>query len=438
MVHNRWLACSAGIFGDGELMHVLILNQTFYPDVAATAQHMWDLARHLDAAGHRVTAVTSRTKYGTTEQFEQAHERIGNIAVHRVPQTAFGKVHNVGRMADFLSYYLTSMWQIARSPAPDVILALTSPPMISVLGMLQKQLRTRDDGRRIALVNHVMDLYPDAAVAMGVLKPDGLGTRVMSAITRRTLRACDALIALGDDMRGLLLDRYLPPECADRVHVVQPWADHREVFPTDRDANPLRAELGLSDSFVLLYSGNFGQAHDVETIVQSIRATRESAGLRWCFTGGGRGMNVLKERSSAEGWAHVTFLPYQPRERLNDLLNLADVHLVSQSPAFTGIVVPSKLFGILAAGKPSLMVGPREAEAARILIEHDAGAVIPPGDVNGMIAAIESLRCNADQCATMGNRARSALVDRYDKAISCAKIEQILLKAIANANKDAY
>jgi colanic acid biosynthesis glycosyl transferase WcaI len=416
-------------------MHVLILNQTFYPDVAATAQHMWDLARHLDAAGHHVTAITSQSVYGSSERFSKTCERIRNITIHRVPQTAFGKVHTAGRMADFLSFYLSALWRMQTLPAPDAILALTSPPMISVLGHLQKQFRRRD-GRRIALVNHVMDLYPDAAVAMGVLGRRGPVTSIMSGLTRRTLTACDALIALGTDMRDLLVDQYLPKSHASRVHVVQPWADKNEITPTDRDTNPLRAKLGLADDFVLLYSGNFGQAHDVDTIVNTIRATRDRTHLKWCFTGGGRGMKILQELATKESWPHVKFLPYQPREALNDLLNLADVHLISQAPAFTGIVVPSKLFGILAAGKPSIMVGPADAEASRILTECDAGIVVKPGEVDSMLAAIERLQIDADARRAMGERARNALCDVYDGRLSCAKIEKILLQAVEDANAD--
>lgn len=416
-------------------MHVLILNQTFHPDVAATAQHMWDLARHLDSAGHRVTAITSQSIYGSNQRFEKTLERIRNITIHRVPQTAFGKVHTAGRMADFLSFYLSALWRMQTLPAPDVILALTSPPMISVLGRLQRQFRTRN-GRRIALVNHVMDLYPDAAVAMGVLGRDKPITRLMSSLARQTFGGCDALIALGTDMRDLLVSQYLSPTRASCVHVVHPWADRSEITPTDRETNPLRAQLGLGGDFVLLYSGNFGQAHDVDTTVGAIRATRDRAGLKWCFTGGGRGMKTLQELASKESWGHVKFLPYQPREALNDLLNLADVHLISQAPSFTGIVVPSKLFGILAAGKPSIMVGPADAEASRILTRCDAGIVVTPGDVDSMLAAIDRLQNDADARRAMGERARNALCDVYDCRLSCAKIEKILIKAVEDANAD--
>ncbi|GIW77614.1 MAG: glycosyltransferase WbuB [Phycisphaerae bacterium] len=413
-------------------MHVLILNQTFYPDVAATAQHMWDLARHLDASGHRVTAITSQSVYGSSERFSQTYQRIRNITIHRVPQTAFGKVHTFGRMADFLSFYVSAFRKMNDLPAPDVILALTSPPMIAVLGHWQKLFR-HPPNRRIALVNHVMDLYPDAAVAMGMLQPSRPLTRFLTGLTRRTLQACDAIIALGTDMKDRLMETYLLPVHESRIHVIPPWADQNEIFPTDRDSNPLREELGLKNDFVLLYSGNFGQAHDVETFIRTIRATRSQIGLKWCFSGGGRGIKILQELAPTEGWNHVRFLPYQPREKLNDLLNLADVHLISQSPAYTGIVVPSKLFGILSAGKPAIMVGPTEAEASRILIDSQSGFVIKPGDVETMTHAIQQLRDNPTLRQQMGQRARQTFCERYDCRLSCARIERILHQVVENA-----
>lgn len=409
-------------------MNVLILNQTFHPDVAATAQHMWDLARHLVARGHTVSAVTSRTVYGSTERFSKAHEIIDGVRIHRVPQTAFGKKHNLGRMADFLSYYVSSLWQMDRIAPPDVILALTSPPMISVLGALLSRFRRTRAGKRIALVNHVMDLYPDAAIAMDVLPERGIVTGVMRGITKRTYDCCDAVLALGEDMRDLLLEQYVPSHRADRVHVVRPWASQHEIFPVDRLSNPLRSELGLGDAFVVLYAGNLGAAHDVTTLVDAIRAARSRPDLRFVFTGGGKGMNVLQEVATREAWTNLTFLPYQPRERLNDLLNLADVHLVSQSPRFTGIVVPSKLFGILAAGKPSVMVGPQDAESGRILLKHQAGFVTAPGKPDELIAALTRLKDDATLRESMGSRARAALTDHYDASIACAQIEQILLR----------
>lgn len=408
-------------------MHVLILNQTFHPDVAATAQHMWDLARHLESQGHHVTAVTSRAIYGTNRQFDAACERIGNIEIHRVKQTAFGKVHNLGRMCDFLSFYVSAFVKMQSLPAPDVILALTSPPMIALLGIVQKQWRSATEGRPIALVNHVMDLYPDAAEAMGMLKDGSPLTRLMRRLTKLTFDQCDALIALGHDMRDRIVSRYGPNH---RIEIVHPWADKDEVTPQPRLPNPLRDELGLGDVFTVVYSGNLGAAHDVDTLIGAIDRTRDDDSIRWCFTGGGKGMNRLRDWARKHTPSNLTFLAYQPREGLNALLNLADVHLVSQLPAFTGIVVPSKFFGILASGRPSIFVGPYDTEVARILLANDCGLVIPPGDVEGLVNAVQHLRNDARERSRAALNARRALADHYDRAISCEKIHQLLKSVV--------
>ena len=235
-------------------MRVLILNQTFFPDVAATAQHMWDLARFLEQRGHRVTAVTSRNEYGTGRIIGPAFERIGRIEIHRVSGTRFGKTHLAGRLADFASFYAAAAVALWQLPSPEVILALTSPPLIATLAMLRKQLGEH----RTKLVYHVMDLYPDAAVAMGIMRFGSTMERTLMHISARALRASDAIIALGRDMNDRLVRRY--GVRAEGVHVVTPWADGRELYPLPRSSNALATELGLAGTFNIVYSGNLGLA----------------------------------------------------------------------------------------------------------------------------------------------------------------------------------
>ncbi|HEV2293757.1 MAG TPA: glycosyltransferase family 4 protein [Tepidisphaeraceae bacterium] len=407
-------------------MHVLILNQTFYPDVAATAQHMWDLARHLDRHGHRVTALASRTLYGTDRPAGPAHERIGAIEIHRVRGTGLGKRSLAARATDFASFYAAAGAKLQQLPAPDVILALSSPPMIAALGMMQKQFRVGEGGRRPRFVYHVMDLYPDAAVASGLFRCGGVTHRALGGITGQTLRAADAVIALGRDMRQRILARYRRHVSHERIHVVPPWADGRELFPLARADNPLAAQLGLRDTFNVVYSGNLGVAHDVTTIIQAIEMSPADAQLRWVFIGGGNGFDRIREQSARANWPHVHILPYKDRHVLNQSLNLADVHLVSQGPAFVGLVVPSKLFGIMAVGKPTIMIGPGEAECARILVEHDAGIVIPNGDAGQLTAAIQRLSADPDAARAMGRRARHAFDRHYDREIACERIMSML------------
>ena len=411
-------------------MHVLILNQTFHPDVAATAQLMWDLALHLDSRGHRVSAVTSRNVYGSTEQLGQSYEHHGNIHIHRVRQTSFGKKHLPGRMADFLSFYASAFHTLQNVGRPDVILALTSPPMIASLGMIQRQFATSPTGRRIKLVYHVMDLYPDAAVAMNVLKPRSFPQRIMSRLTRRTLESSDAIIALGRDMKQRLINEYRLHRHPDRIHVVQPWADGDALRPLPKEENPLAKELGLQHTFNIVYSGNLGMAHDLDTLVQSMEQMR-SDNVRFLFIGGGSRFDQLKDHALKSNWPHVIFLPYQDRERLIHSLNLADVHLVSQLPAFTGIVVPSKLFGIMAVGKPVVMVGPPDCECSLVVQETGCGYVIPNGMPTSMTQHLRTLQQDSSLRAAMGHRARAAFEQNYDRPIACQRIEQILTDAVA-------
>ncbi|MGA2499095.1 MAG: glycosyltransferase family 4 protein [Tepidisphaeraceae bacterium] len=407
-------------------MHVLILNQPFYPEVAATAQLMWDLAQDLDRHGHNVTAICSRHVYGTDQSHAQAYEKIGHIEFRRVGGTRFGRKNLVGRMSDFLSFYAAAFIEMQKMPAPDVILALSSPPMISLLGVFKRIFGRRRDGGRVRLVYHVMDVYPDAAIAMGVLKPRSIVARIMSRLTRFTLENSDGIIALGRDMADLISQRYGIPRQSVHLHVIPPWSDGQQLHPMPRTESTLARQWGATDTFNLAYSGNLGMAHDVNTIAGAIERLKDDTGLRWLFIGGGNRFKAMQERAGRNCWKNVTFHPYQERAALLHSLNAADVHLVSQLPAFTGIVVPSKLYGIMAVGRPGIMIGPDDAECSRTIVENGAGYVVPIGDVDGLVARIRELRENEPLRLEMGRRAREAFERLYDRPIACNRIRQVL------------
>ena len=411
-------------------MNVLLLNQTFHPDVAATAQHLWDLARHLQSHGHRVAVVTARNFYGTDRQHAHARETIEGIDIHRVKGTALGKGSTLRRLTDFATFYLAAALRIRRLEAPDVIVALTSPPMIGLLGVLTKASRRSSSGAPVKFIYYAMDMYPDAQVASGMLRRGALIERLLRAITARTLKAADAIIVLGRDMEQLLREQYRSSAPANRIHIVRPWADSGELCFVDRSANPLAATLGIGDHFTVVHSGNFGIAHDADTIVQAIRLTEKDGNLTWLFIGAGRRIEEIAELARQEKWRHVRFLPYQDRDALNLSLNLGDAHLVTQLPEFTGVVVPSKLFGILAIGRPVLMVGPATSECARIVTEFGAGYAIPNGDGEGLAARVRELRDDAATREKAGRAARRALETRFDRSLACQAIEDLLHRVL--------
>jgi len=407
-------------------MHVLILNQTFYPDFASTAQLMWDLALYLEARGHRISALCSRAIYGTDQQHELSYERVNNIEIHRVTGTAFGKRRMLGRMSDFLAFYAAAFWKLRRLPAPDVILSLTTPPMLGVLPMLHRQFLDQQRRRRLRIVHHIMDLYPDAAVAMNVLRQGSYSQRFMSRLGGRILGTADAVIVLGRDMAERIIRGYHPGSLAGRIHVVPPWADGSLLKPLDKGKNPLAEQFGLRDTFNIVYSGNLGLAHDVETLIAAMEVMRADEGIAWLFIGGGKRFEHLRTHADLRAWTNVRFMPYQDREVLNQSLNLADVHLVSQLPEFTGIVVPSKLYGILAVGRPSIMIGPADAEISRVINEWSCGYVVANGDAAGLVQRLRELKADPRLGREMGARARRVFETQYDRPIACSRIESIL------------
>ncbi|MDP9175224.1 MAG: glycosyltransferase family 4 protein [Planctomycetota bacterium] len=406
-------------------MHVVILNQTFHPDVAATGQLMWDVARHLQQSGNRVTALTSRGFYGTQQLHPSKRERLDGIEIIRVGGTALGKKSLPARLADFASFYAAAALQLSRIQQPDVVLALTSPPLVATLAMLHKQFRSPLKPPT-KFVYHIMDLYPDAAMAMEVIDHSSPTGRLLRRMTCRTLDTADAVIALGRDMKERLQAVYHGHVRPERICIIPPWADGTNLHPLAKSQSQLAARNNLADTFNIVYSGNLGMAHDLSTITAAIDATRRDETLRWVFVGAGKRMDQLREEAQQSHWPHVVFLPFQDRDQLNDSLNMADIHLVSQLPAFTGIVVPSKLAGILAVGRPTLMVGPADSECSRIISENAAGFVIPNGNPGLLLARIKLLREDEKARTEMGHRASAAFLATYDRPVACRRIEAVL------------
>jgi colanic acid biosynthesis glycosyl transferase WcaI len=408
-------------------MHFVLINQCFHPDTASTGQILHDLAQYLIAQGHKVTVVTSRQRYGTDQLLDVGDETNGNLTIHRLRGTAFGKKTLPGRVADFASFYVLSFRKLLSLTDADAWVVLTSPPMIGVFARFAAEIGRLQGNPPPRLFHWVMDLYPEATEAHGMLKPTHPVYRLSHALMRWAFRGSAGLIALGTDMKDLIL-RGHPRLPAERIQVIQPWADGSSLTPIDRHANPLAVELGLADTFNLVYSGNLGLAHDLDTFLSAIEATRSDPTLRWVFIGSGKRYDVLKEKHAAANWPHVRLLPFMPREKLTQSLGLADVHLLSQLPQFTGVVVPSKLFGIMAAGRPALMVGPSDCECARVIARHDIGLTVDCGDTTGLLAAIARLR-DGDYARQAGARARKAFEAHYDRPVCCSRIEAMLSQA---------
>jgi glycosyltransferase involved in cell wall biosynthesis len=200
----------------------------------------------------------------------------------------------------------------------------------------------------------------------------------------------------------------------DRVHLIGVWSDQEEVKPIPRDRNPYRAEWGIGDRTLVMYSGNFGIGHDVDTFLEAAKALSKDDRIRFAFVGGGKKKARVEEFiAEHELESSCVIAPYQPRERLDELLSAADMHLVSLLEGVEGIMVPSKLFGILAAERPAIFIGDASSEISRVILENDCGGSVRQGDTESLVGLIENFASNTDVCEAAGRRARKALVDEH-------------------------
>jgi glycosyltransferase involved in cell wall biosynthesis len=385
-------------------MRVLLINQTFYPDVAATAQHGHDLARHLVAQGHQVSVIASRSIYGKAGTALPAYEKVDGIEIHRVGRSFYGKAGLLARTTDFALFYLLTAAKAIQIGHHDVSVCFTTPPFIALLGLALRGLR----GTKV--VYWVMDLYPDVLVVTGVLREDSLTTRILERLNRLALSRADRTVVLGRCMERRVLAKGVDPANVERINV---WSDVNEICPRPREENPYRREWGVGDRTLVMYSGNFGIGHDVETFAAGAKLLSERSDVMFAFVGGGKRKKQLIDAMRARGLSNFIEADYQPRERLGELLSAADIHLVSMMPRWAGVMVPSKIYGTLAAERPVIWVGGESTEAAAVVREADCGFVIAPGDAEGFAKAVRTLADNAELRATMGKRARQALADKW-------------------------
>lgn len=261
-----------------------------------------------------------------------------------------------------------------------------------------------------------MDVYPDVAFALGVLSRASLAGRLLSALSGWTVRSADLVVALGD-MMGDRLRR----QGARRVAVVHNWSDDEAIRPIETQASAFRAEHRWGSRFVVVYSGNMGLAHDFETVLAAAERLR-SQPVTFAFVGEGPRRREIEEAAAARGLANVEFHPAVSRSALGDSLAAANLHLVTLRPDMPGLLVPSKIYGILAAGVATLYVGPPEGEVFEIVSRGGCGSAIANSDAAGLEATVLAYMADPERRAREGLAARAILEKEFRKARQTAAL----------------
>jgi glycosyltransferase involved in cell wall biosynthesis len=356
-----------------------LVNQYYWPDHASTAQHLSDLAESLAAEGYECHVLCSQGRYRPGEPRPAAHELHEGVHIHRVPATSLGRRDTWARMTDYLSFYAGAAIRALMLPRFDVVVTLTTPPIIGLIGTLLRAAR----GTR-----HVywsMDLHPDASKALGRMSPRNWIVRFWAWLSALVYRQADRVVVLGPYMADRIAEKQVP---SDRIVTIPVWSRRDEIYPIPRGTNPLRKVLGLEDKFVVMYSGNLGLAHSFDEFLAAARQLRERTDVIFLFVGGGPRLGEVEAAIKRDGIENVRLLDYVPRSQLHASLTMADLHLISMRPEMTGIVVPGKLYGAMAAGRPTLFIGPEHCESADTIRQAGCGFTIPSGETEQVVRAI--------------------------------------------------
>lgn len=398
-------------------MRILLLNQYFHPDLAASAQIATDLAVDLAAAGHEVTAVAGRGIYAGENRRRPVRETHDGVEIVRLPCTNFGRRRLAGRLADYATFFASMFLFAPFARKADVVVVMSTPPLLPLAGMVARLFRK---GR---LVVWVQDVYPEVAIELGALRP-GLLARGLAAASRRILAGADRVVAIGEVMAERLVAAGAP---SARIRVVENWSDGRLVRRIPEGTGGPRGELGLVGKFVVLYSGNLGNAHDfsgLEAAIESLASTHPD--IRFVFVGEGAQKRRLGERFPP-GHPTVRFLPYREKSDLGESLGLGDLHLVTQKAGLEGLVVPSKFYGILAAGRPMLFVGPARSEVAARVSELGIGSRVDPSDGPAIEREILAWsRRSAGDRQAIGEQARRLFDERFDRRLRTSEFARVL------------
>ena len=412
-------------------MKLLFVNRFFFPDHSATSQILSDLAFELAGRGHQIEVITSFLSYDGSRKLKR-RETVRGVTIIRLPTSAFGRGNLLGRAIDYLTFYLAAFFCLMRRVRRgDIVVAKTDPPLLSLLTAPVCRLKGA------WAVNWLQDLFPEVAEALDLGK--GVAERTLFSRLRHlrnaTLRGAGINIVIGKRMAAKLSAIGVPPS---KIQIISNWANGSFVCPIARKDNALAKEWCLEDQFIIGYSGNLGRAHDIDTFLAAISALERPVSpggsanrdlkrqVRWLFIGGGAQMEALKREVENRNLTSVLFKPYQPQELLSESLSLPDVHLISLRPELEGLIVPSKYYGIAAAGRPAIFVGDPEGEIAKTITQSETGFVVREGDGASLAGAILTLASEPGLASVQGERARALFEAEFDFPVALEAWEKVI------------
>ena len=398
---------------------VSIITQFYPPDYAATGQLIEELAKQLSRKNIEITILTGQPAYKSGGSLAPPQEKKNNIEVRRSLTSRLLPQWLQGRAINGLLFCFRSGLRLLRPKyRGDILLLTTEPPYLLMIGYLAKLILG------VPYVCLLYDLYPDIAVNLNVVTEKHWLTRFWHWTNRQVWHHAQNIIVLSATMKERIVTQY--PEIADKVTIIHSWADPNYILPKPKANNPFAIKHNLVNRFTVMYSGNMGRCHDMETILQTVWELREE-NIQFVFIGGGAKYNECYEILTRK-WNlnNCLFLPFQDKKDLPNSLTACDLSLVSISEAMEGLVAPSKLYGILAAGKPVAAICQPSSYLCQILQNADCGKSFANGDSIGLANYIRFLACDPKQAKIIGEKGRHYLKTHFTPEVIAEEYIKVL------------
>lgn len=398
---------------------VTIVTGNFHPDFSGTGQLMTDLALGLKARGCDVRVFTARPAYGALGKVPGLEVREG-VQIRRLFATQFDKNVPMGRALNAVTFFLSALWVLTWRRNRGPLLIVSNPPFLGFLGYLLKVLR----GQHYVYVVH--DVFPDLAVTLKVIRPDSPLRRVWDVLNYLVVTNASRIVVLSDAMKALIVKKGRgAPAVAERTRVIHNWADEGFIRPLPKSENRFAREHHLEKSFVVLYSGNMGLSHDLESLIEAAERLK-SRDIVFLFVGEGGKRRRLEALARDRCLDKVRFLPFQSREQFRYSVTCSDISVVALERGVEGISMPSKLYTIMASGRPVVALVESGFEVARIIENARCGRSVDPSDVDGLVRIIDDYESNRERCARDGLQARRYFEEHFTRERALREYVEVL------------
>jgi len=404
-----------------------IITQFYPPDYAATGQLIEELAVQLGKLGLAVQVFTGQPGYAFQNKSAPAIERLDQVVIRRSRATGIWSKRIRGKAVNGLLFCLRSGLHLLKtSSRGDILLITTAPPFLPILGYLAHKIFG------LPYVCLLYDLYPDVAVELNVVSAHHWLVRLWDALNRRIWKQAQQVIVLSPSMKDRVAAKC--PEITDKIAVIHNWADPNWIVPLAKHHNWFAKAFNLVDTFTVLYSGNMGRCHDMDTILEAAILLQQEP-IQFVFIGNGAKRQAFRAQASQLGLHNCQFLPYQDKQNLPYSLTACDLSLVSVSPGMEGLVAPSKLYAALAAGRPLAIICEQHSYLREIVTDAHCGKAFSNGDAVGLAAFIRTLAADSQLVNQMGQAGRHYLLSHFTPELIAMQYSKLLCEAVLNEDE---